>query len=71
MSNKIKVCVHLADIHIRTFRFHDEYKDVFNSLISDLNELLKKYFQIFNNLLRNYDIVYGQFKRRFSIIVLS
>lgn len=36
----IRKCVHLADIHIRTFRMHDEYKDVFKTLISDLTELL-------------------------------
>jgi DNA repair exonuclease SbcCD nuclease subunit len=36
-------CVHLADIHIRTYRLHDEYKEVFKVLISDLKELLKDY----------------------------
>lgn len=43
MENKIKVCVHLADIHIRTFRMHDEYKEVFNQLINDLTTLLVDY----------------------------
>ncbi len=36
----IKKVVHLADIHIRTFRLHDEYKDVFKTLFNDLRELL-------------------------------
>lgn len=39
----VKKIVHLADIHIRTFRMHDEYMDVFKQLISDLTELLVDY----------------------------
>lgn len=39
----VKKIVHLADIHIRTFRMHDEYKDVFKNLLSDLKELLSDY----------------------------
>lgn len=39
----IKRICHLADIHIRTFRMHDEYKDVFKTLISDLTTLLAGY----------------------------
>jgi DNA repair exonuclease SbcCD nuclease subunit len=39
----IKKVVHLADIHIRTFRLHDEYKDVFKTLLKDLRELLSEY----------------------------
>lgn len=39
----IKKVVHLADIHIRTFRMHDEYMDVFKQLINDLTELLVDY----------------------------
>lgn len=38
----IKV-VHMADIHIRTFRMHDEYKDSFNHLLIDLREQLKDF----------------------------
>lgn len=39
----IKKIVHLADIHIRTYRMHDEYKDVFKTLISDVKELIKDF----------------------------
>ena len=39
----VKAVVHLADIHIRTFRLHDEYKDVFKTLLKDLRELLSDY----------------------------
>ncbi len=35
-----KIC-HLADIHIRTFRQHDEYKEVFITLNKQLTELFK------------------------------
>jgi len=39
----VKKIVHLADIHIRTYRLHEEYKEVFKTLISDLSEQLKGY----------------------------
>jgi DNA repair exonuclease SbcCD nuclease subunit len=39
----VKKIVHLADIHIRTYRLHEEYKEVFKTLISDLTEQLKDY----------------------------
>ena len=39
----IKKVVHLADIHIRTMRLHDEYKTVFINLFSDLTDLLVDY----------------------------
>lgn len=39
----VKKIVHLADIHIRTYRLHDEYKEVFKRLVSDLTELLKDF----------------------------
>lgn len=39
----VKSVIHLADIHIRTFRLHDEYKVVFKKLISDIKELVKDF----------------------------
>lgn len=39
----VKRICHLADIHIRTFRQHDEYKEVFKTLISQLTDLVKDY----------------------------
>lgn len=39
----IKKIVHLADIHIRTYRMHDEYKDVFKTLLNDVKELIKDF----------------------------
>jgi len=39
----VKKVIHLADIHIRTFRLHDEYKEVFTTLLSDLTDLVKDY----------------------------
>ena len=39
----IKKVVHIADIHIRTMRLHDEYKTVFIKLFSDLTDLLVDY----------------------------
>lgn len=39
----VKAIVHLADIHIRTFRLHDEYKEVFNTFLQQLIEQLKEY----------------------------
>lgn len=39
----IKKIIHLADIHIRTYRQHDEYKEVFKTLLTDIRELVKNY----------------------------
>jgi len=42
-ENKVKVVCHLADIHIRTYRMHEEYMSVFKKLMSDLTDLLVDY----------------------------
>lgn len=39
----VKKVIHLADLHIRTFRLHDEYKDVFRTLLKDIKELVEGY----------------------------
>ena len=39
----VKKIIHLADVHIRTFRMHDEYKDVFKTLIKDIKENIEGY----------------------------
>jgi DNA repair exonuclease SbcCD nuclease subunit len=41
----IKKVIHLADIHIRTFRLHSEYKEVINNLLVQIKELVKDYEQ--------------------------
>jgi len=32
----VKKIIHIADIHIRTFRMHEEYKEIFQSFIDDI-----------------------------------
>ncbi len=39
----IKYVIHLADIHIRTFRQHDEYKEVFKTLINQITDLVNEF----------------------------
>jgi len=39
----VKKIIHLSDIHIRTYRQHDEYQEVFRKLISDVTDLVKEY----------------------------
>jgi len=39
IKRKVSKIIHLADIHIRTFRLHDEYKEVFKTLLSDIKTL--------------------------------
>jgi DNA repair exonuclease SbcCD nuclease subunit len=39
----VKKVIHLADIHIRTFRMHEEYMTVFKKLMGDLTDLLVDY----------------------------
>jgi len=42
-NEKVRFVVHLADIHIRTMRLHDEYKEVFVTLLKQVSELVKDY----------------------------
>lgn len=37
-KQKVRVIYHMADIHIRTFRYHDEYREVFSELYSSIRE---------------------------------
>ena len=37
----VKKIVHLSDIHIRTYRLHEEYKDVFKTFLKQLTDDLK------------------------------
>ena len=37
----IKKIIHLGDIHIRTFRLHDEYKEVFRNLFKEIETLIE------------------------------
>jgi len=39
----IKKIIHCADIHIRTFRMHDEYREAFNTFIKQIREYCKSY----------------------------
>lgn len=39
----VKKIIHMADIHIRTMRLHNEYKEVFRSLFKDILELVEGY----------------------------
>lgn len=39
----VKKIIHAADIHIRTFRQHDEYQEVFKKVFSDITDLVKDY----------------------------
>lgn len=39
----VKKVIHIADIHIRTFRMHDVYGEVFKSFLKEIRELVKDY----------------------------
>jgi len=39
----IKKIVHLADLHIRTYKRHEEYRELFKVLISDLSKLKESF----------------------------
>ena len=39
----VKVVIHCADIHIRTFRQHDEYKQVFKTFLASIKDVVKDY----------------------------
>jgi DNA repair exonuclease SbcCD nuclease subunit len=39
----VKKIFHLADIHVRTYKYHEEYRDVFNKTINEIRTLSSKY----------------------------
>lgn len=39
----IKKVIHLSDVHIRTYRYHEEYNEVFDNLYTDIIEVLKSF----------------------------
>lgn len=39
----VRKIIHIADLHIRTFRLHEEYKDVFKVVLSQITDLVKEY----------------------------
>ena len=43
MINMVKKVIHLADIHIRTYRMHDEYGEAFKSTLKKIRELVSDY----------------------------
>lgn len=43
MGIKIRKVIHCADIHIRTFRMHDEYKEIFTTFVEEIKEYCKDY----------------------------
>ena len=42
-KNKVRVVVHMADIHIRTYRMHEEYKEIFTTFIERIKEQTKDF----------------------------
>jgi DNA repair exonuclease SbcCD nuclease subunit len=40
---KVKKIIHIADIHIRTYRMHDVYGEAFKSFLKQVRELVKDY----------------------------
>jgi len=43
MDKKVKVVIHMADIHLRTFRMHEEYGEVFKTTLKRIRNLVKDY----------------------------
>lgn len=39
----IKKIIHISDIHIRNYKMHDQYKEVFNLFIKDIKKMSKIY----------------------------
>jgi len=42
-NKKVRFVVHLADIHIRTYRMHDEYGEAFKTTLKKIRELVSGY----------------------------
>jgi DNA repair exonuclease SbcCD nuclease subunit len=39
----IKFVIHIGDIHIRTYRYHEEYNTVLNNLFNDIKKVIEGY----------------------------
>lgn len=39
----VKKIIHIADVHIRTYRMHDEYKEIFEQFIKEIKDYCKDY----------------------------
>jgi DNA repair exonuclease SbcCD nuclease subunit len=39
----IKKIIHIADVHIRTYRMHDEYREIFEQFIEEITDYCKDY----------------------------
>ena len=39
----VKKVIHIADLHIRTFRMHDVYGEVFKTFLKEIRELVKDF----------------------------
>lgn len=42
-KTKVLKIIHIADVHIRTFRLHVEYREIFEQLLTELKELVNGY----------------------------
>ena len=40
---KIKKVIHMADIHLRTYRMHEEYGEAFKKTLKKIRTLVKGY----------------------------
>jgi DNA repair exonuclease SbcCD nuclease subunit len=43
MEKEIKLCIHMGDIHIRTFKMHEEYAEVFKKTLKEIRLLVDGY----------------------------
>jgi len=43
VDNEVLKIIHCADIHVRTYRMHDEYKEVFQTFINECSKITKDY----------------------------
>jgi DNA repair exonuclease SbcCD nuclease subunit len=43
MDKKVKIVIHMADIHLRTFRMHEEYGEVFKTTLKRIRNIVKDY----------------------------
>lgn len=43
MEKEIKLCIHMGDIHIRTFKMHEEYAEAFKKTLKEIRLLVDGY----------------------------
>lgn len=68
---QIKLIAHLADVHLRTYKHHKEYKEVLTTLIEELTEHFNGYKREETRIILVGDLIHGKTNVSNELLVLG